>query len=44
MKSEDGAIYRGEPAQGKADCTITVADGDFAQLVTGKLNAQEVGI
>ncbi|KAK3579995.1 hypothetical protein CHS0354_025319 [Potamilus streckersoni] len=41
MKSGDGAIYRGEPAQGKADCTITVADGDFAQLVSGKLNAQE---
>lgn len=44
MKSGDGAIYRGEPAQGKADCTITIADGDLVQLVTGKLNAQEVCI
>jgi hypothetical protein len=40
---KSGDIYEGEPKQGtKADCTITLEDGDFVQLSIGKLNAQQV--
>ena len=36
-----GSITAGAPA-GKADCTITVADDDFAKIIAGKANAQQL--
>nr|AGC26171.1 17beta-HSD4 [Azumapecten farreri] len=41
MKTPGGAIYKGEPKQGKADCTLTISDDNFGDMVTGKLNGQD---
>ncbi|XP_071953344.1 peroxisomal multifunctional enzyme type 2-like [Antedon mediterranea] len=40
-KAPSGQVYKGEPKSGKADCTVTMADEDFFQLVTGSLNPQQ---
>lgn len=37
LKEGKGSVKEGD---GTADCTITIKDEDFVQLVTGKLNAQ----
>ena len=38
-----GALYAGAPRDGeKADLTLTITDGNFVQLVMGKLNPQQV--
>ncbi|GAB6018934.1 hypothetical protein CHUAL_000582 [Chamberlinius hualienensis] len=36
-----GSVYQGEPKDGKAQCTITVADEDLLSIATGKLDAQK---
>lgn len=33
-------VYEGPPKEGKPNTTLTVADGDFVQMATGKLNPQ----
>lgn len=38
LKSGNGSVKEGE---GKADCTITMTDDNFADMVTGKLNGQK---
>eukprot|EP00058_Branchiostoma_floridae_P005318 XP_002590806.1 hypothetical protein BRAFLDRAFT_125738 [Branchiostoma floridae] len=40
LKTGSGSVYKGTPKQGKPDTTITIADQDFVDLVTGKLNGQ----
>ncbi len=35
-------LYEGPPKEDKADITLTVTDANFAQLVMGKLNPQQV--
>eukprot|EP00043_Microstomoeca_roanoka_P004336 m.49049 g.49049 ORF g.49049 m.49049 type:complete len:730 (-) comp12443_c0_seq1:166-2355(-) len=41
LKSGAGAIHEGKPKAGKADCTLTLSDDDFAALVEGKLDAMK---
>ena len=41
LKTGSGSIIAGAPT-GKPDCTITVADDDFAKIVSGKANAQQL--
>ena len=43
MKGE-ASVYPGTPKNGKADCTMTISDDDFVDLVSGKLNGQQVFI
>jgi len=43
MKTGEGAIYEGAPKNVKADCTIVISDDDMVDLVSGKLNGQQVG-
>ncbi|CAH1255038.1 HSD17B4 [Branchiostoma lanceolatum] len=40
LKTGSGSVYKGTPKQGKPDTTVTIADQDFVDLVTGKLNGQ----
>merc|ERR1712232_639436 len=40
LKNAPGAVKEGKPA--KADCTITVADSDYVDLITGKANGQQL--
>ena len=42
FKTGEGAIYRGKPKTGKADCSLTISDEDLILLAQGKLNAQNV--
>nr|XP_022331335.1 peroxisomal multifunctional enzyme type 2-like [Crassostrea virginica] len=35
-----GGVYKGEPKQGKADCTLTIDDKNMVDMATGKLNGQ----
>jgi putative sterol carrier protein len=39
-KNGSGSVQQGAPAN--ADCTITIADNDFVQLMTGKVNGQNL--
>jgi len=39
LKNGTGSIVTGPPA--KADCTLTCADEDFVNIMTGKVNAQQ---
>ncbi|XP_064607862.1 peroxisomal multifunctional enzyme type 2-like [Liolophura sinensis] len=41
LKTGSGSVYRGEPKQGKAGCTLTLADSDLVAMVSGKLNPQQ---
>uniref|UniRef100_A0A8C7D3X1 Peroxisomal multifunctional enzyme type 2 n=1 Tax=Oncorhynchus kisutch TaxID=8019 RepID=A0A8C7D3X1_ONCKI len=40
LKTGAGALHKG-PYSGKTDVTITVSDGDFMEVVQGKLNPQK---
>lgn len=40
MDLKNAAVAEGAPS-GKADTTITVADGDFVDIALGKLNPQQ---
>lgn len=42
MKTAQGEIYKGKPKSGKPDCTMTVSEEAFDDLVTGKLMPQNV--
>uniref|UniRef100_A0A8W8HP19 Peroxisomal multifunctional enzyme type 2 n=1 Tax=Magallana gigas TaxID=29159 RepID=A0A8W8HP19_MAGGI len=35
-----GGVYKGEPKQGKADCTLTIDDGAMMDMAAGKLDGQ----
>ncbi|GAB1606267.1 hydroxysteroid dehydrogenase-like protein 2 [Argonauta hians] len=37
MASGSGAVGKGSPPSGKADVTLTLSDGDFVKIFTGKL-------
>lgn len=37
-----GGVYKGEPKQGKADCTLTIDDGAMMDMAAGKLDGQTV--
>ncbi len=39
LKNKPGGLQQGE---GKADVTITIDDQDYVDLVSGKLNGQQV--
>lgn len=41
LKASPPALKRGAP-DGKPDITLTISDGDFVDLVSGKLNGQKV--
>ena len=43
LKNTPGSVYPGEPAGSKPGCTLSLSDADFVGMVTGKLNAQQVG-
>lgn len=42
LRSGSGSLAKG-PAPEKPDLTLTISDANFAQLVMGKLNPQQVG-
>ena len=37
-----GGVYKGEPKQGKADCTLSIDDKNMVDMASGKLNGQTV--
>ena len=37
-----GGVYKGEPKQGKADCTLTIDDQAMMDMSAGKLDGQTV--
>lgn len=39
-----GGVYKGEPKQGKADCTLTIDDKNMLDMASGKLNGQTVSL
>ncbi|CAG5125521.1 unnamed protein product [Candidula unifasciata] len=39
--TKQGEIYQGQPRSGKADCTLTLSDENFVDLVSGKLDPQK---
>jgi len=41
LKNKNGEIYEGPVNSGKADCTITVSDDDYMDMVAGKLDGQK---
>ena len=42
-KDSSAAVYHGQPRPGvKPDCTMTMSDGDFVDLATGKLDGNKV--
>ena len=42
LKSAPGAIYQGEPKQGKPGVTLTISDDDLLAMAAGKLDGQKV--
>jgi len=40
VKNAPGGVSEGE--QGKPDCTVTVSDEDYVNLITGKANGQQL--
>lgn len=40
LKNGSGSVSDG--AQGKPDCTLTLADDDFVGMMTGKINSQKL--
>jgi hypothetical protein len=42
LREGEGSLTEGAPSE-KADLTLTMSDANFAQLVMGKLNPQQVG-
>ena len=42
MKKGNAELYEGEVKSGRADLTMTMEDGDFVNMVTGKLDGQKV--
>ena len=42
LKTAGGAVYKGQPKTGKSNVTVTIADADFVDLVSGKLSGQQV--
>ena len=43
-EGKPGEVYEGQPRSGTADCTLTIEDGNFLALHTGKLAPQQVDI
>ena len=43
-EGKPGEVYEGQPRSGKADCTLTIEDGNFLALHTGKLAPQQVDL
>ncbi|XP_013778666.1 peroxisomal multifunctional enzyme type 2-like [Limulus polyphemus] len=41
LKTGIGAIYRGAPKTGKADCTLTLEDSDLTEIVTGGMDPKK---
>lgn len=41
LREGSGSVTKGKPEE-KADLTLTISDANFAQLVMGKLNPQQV--
>ncbi|XP_033634641.1 peroxisomal multifunctional enzyme type 2-like [Asterias rubens] len=41
LKTAGGAVYKGQPKTGKSNVTVTIADADFVDLVSGKLSGQQ---
>lgn len=42
-KDSSAAVYHGQPRHSmKPDCTVTVSDGDFVDMATGKLDGSKV--
>ena len=45
LRPGEGKCYEGPPkGDATADLTLTISDADFAKLVSGKLNPQQVGV
>ena len=42
LKNGAGAVYPGEPKEGKPGCTLTLSEENFIQLALGKLSGQQV--
>lgn len=42
LKNGPGAVYRGEPQQGKPGCTMTASENVFVKMASGELNGQQV--
>ncbi len=42
LKNGPGEVYRGEPKQGKAGCTLTATEDIFVKMASGELNGQQV--
>lgn len=42
LKSGSGAVYAGEPKEGKPGVTLTISDDDLVDLASGKLDGQKV--
>merc|ERR1712000_762150 len=40
LKNGSGSVKEG--AHGKPDCTVTISDQDFVNLITGKANGQQL--
>lgn len=43
LRPGKGELHQGTPKEDKADITLTITDDNFAKLVMGKLNPQQVG-
>jgi len=42
LKNGNGAVYQGEPKEGKADVEFSMADADFVSLASAKANPQQL--
>jgi len=41
LRVAPGVVYSSPPREGKSDCSLTLAQDDFVNLATGKLNGQQ---